>query len=210
MSKPRALNLDLWLCYQLHKASTITWVAGLKSTVWERMWVCQLQWKHVHLAVLLDVTAQNSLELDSGHTQQMLQFQPWFGKLDDSAISLLIFFISLEFSWFSSGAEFTHPSPRTRRLLPPSLYTSISFRWHSPLPRNPQSSLPLRMPSPAWKIRVLWMPDSFDSLCVIRANTALLLSRGLGAPLMVPVLAITIGIVLCVHCTAPRFCLTSL
>lgn len=118
------------------------------------------QWKHVHLALILNVTAENELELGSGHTQHMVQLQLDFGNWVTQ-----LFLFSSEFSWFSSGAEFTHPSHRACRLIPPSLYISILFSWHSPLPRSSQSSLPLRILSPAWKIRLLWMYDSFYSLC---------------------------------------------
>lgn len=161
------------------------------------------QWKHVHLALILNVTAENELELGSGHTQHMVQLQLDFGNWVTQ-----LFLFSSEFSWFSSGAEFTHPSHRACRLIPPSLYISILFSWHSPLPRSSQSSLPLRILSPAWKIRLLWMYDSFYSLCYQNRPSPAPF-QGLWVPWMLPALAITIGIVLCAHCTAPGFWLTS-
>lgn len=129
MSKPRALNLDLWLCYWLHKPSTTTWVAGLKSAVWERMWVCQLQWKPVHLALLLIPGKELELGWDTHTAHGTVPAVFWKNWV--TQLFLFWFFSSLQ-SFLGSPEELsfhilpTDPAGRSHLHFTPGFYLAAT------------------------------------------------------------------------------------
>lgn len=144
------------------------------------MWVCQPQWEHVHLALILNLTPEKELELDSGHTHSRWSSSRWI--LENWMTQLFLF-------WFFSSLQSFPGSPQelSLHILPSEpagwshLHFTAAFYWAGTVSAQElPEQLALRDPVSCLQGQGAVDADSFHSLCVIRANTALLRSEGPG------------------------------